>query len=446
MESPIDDPYPSLILLAEFANVSTPFIVVNGVVFILLVFLSALISGSEVAFFSLEENIIQACKDNDSAANKAIVTLLEKPRHLLATILIMNNLVNIAIITLSTFVTWELVGTKTTAGTIVVILTSIVTFVILFFGEVVPKNLATQQNLRFAQTSSRFLVVLRTIFKPITYLLINVTNIIERNVEKKGTDISVDQLNQALEMTAGDETSKEEKGILKGIVNFSTLSAKQIMQSRTDIMAVDIEDNFHELMDQINKLRYSRIPVFRETLDKIEGFLYIKDLLPHIEKDEDFEWQQVLRPGFFVPENKKIDTLLKNFQEKRVHMAIVVDEYGGTAGLVTMEDIIEEIVGEINDEFDDDEIGINKIDDSTYLVEGKTSLNDFCKFVQVEPNVFDDVKGESESLGGLLLELHSKLPRAGEKIGYGPFQFTAIAVDDRKIKRVKVSIDNKLIK
>lgn len=446
MESTIDDPYPSLILLAEFANVSTPFIIVNGVVFILLVFLSALISGSEVAFFSLEEDTIQSCKEDNTVANRAIINLLEKPRHLLATILIMNNLVNIAIVTLSTFVTWELIGTKTTVGTIVVILTSIVTFVILFFGEVVPKNLATQQNLRFAQTTSRFLIALRAIFKPLTYLLINLTNIIERNVEKKGNDISVDQLNQAIEMTTGDETSKEEKNILKGIVNFSTLSAKQIMQSRIDIMAIDIEDNFHELMDQINKLRFSRIPVFRETLDKIEGVLYIKDLLPYIEKDENFEWQQVLRPGFFVPENKKIDTLLKDFQEKRVHMAIVVDEYGGTAGLVTMEDIIEEIVGEINDEFDDDEIGFNKIADSTYLVEGKTSLNDFCKFVQVEPNVFDEVKGESESLGGLLLELHSKLPRAGEKIEYGPFQFTAIAVDDRKIKKVRVFIDKNLIK
>ncbi len=443
MESATDDPLPGLILLADLANVSTLYIVVNGVVFILMVMLSAMISGSEVAFFSLQSENLQECKDNDSPANRAILKLLEKPRHLLATILIMNNLINIAIVTLATFFTWELIGSRNTEGKIIITLTAIVTFVILFFGEVVPKNFATQHSLRFARMTAKLLLVLRKFFKPISYLLINVTNIIERNVERKGHDISVDQLNQALEMTVGEETSEEEKGILKGIVNFSTLSVKQIMQSRMDIVGVDIEDSFHELMDLINKSGFSRIPVYRETIDKVEGILYVKDMLPHIEKEEDFEWQKILRPGFFVPENKKIDTLLKNFQDKRVHMAIVADEYGGTAGLITMEDIIEEIVGEINDEFDDDDVAYNKLDESTYIFEGKTSLNDFCKIVQAEANVFDEVKGESESLGGLLLELHSKLPRAGEKIEYGQFLFTAVAVDNRRIKRVRVFINNK---
>ena len=436
-----DDPYPGLIFfVAEVSNISTLFFAVNGVVFILLILLSALISGSEVAFFSLDSESLDKCRAEKTPAHKAILALLEHPRRLLATILIVNNLVNVAIITLATFVTWELIGSKTTEGKIVGALTIVVTFVILFFGEVVPKNFATQHNLKFAKTTSRMLSFLEKVFKPISFILIRTTNLIEKNVEKKGHDITVDELNQALEITTGDDTSEEEKGILKGIVNFSTLSVKQVMKSRMDITAVDIELNFHELMDKINKSGFSRIPVFKETIDKIEGILYIKDLLAHIDQEDDFKWQTLLRPGFFVPENKKVDSLLKNFQDKRVHMAIVVDEYGGTSGLITMEDIIEEIVGEINDEFDDEEIAFNKLDESTYVFEGRTSLNDFCKTIDVEPSVFDEVKGESESLGGLLLELHSKLPRAGEKIVYGSFLFTIVAVDARRIKRVRVFI------
>ena len=263
---------------------------------------------------------------------------------------------------------------------------------------------------------------------------------IESQVEKKGHNITVDELNQALEITTGDETTEEEKGILKGIVNFSTLTVKQVMKSRMDVTAFDIEMDFHELMDKINKSGFSRIPVYNETIDKIEGILYIKDLIAHIDKEDDFKWQILLRPGFFVPENKKVDALLKDFQEQRVHMAIVVDEYGGTSGLITMEDIIEEIVGEINDEFDDEDVAYNKLDNSTYIFEGKTSLNDFCKIVGVEPSTFDDVKGESESLGGLLLELNATLPRGGEKIKFDQFLFTIVAVDLRRIKRVRVLI------
>jgi len=438
LESVSDDPYPSLALLALSQDVSTPYLVVNGVVFIFLVILSALISGSEVAFFSLSSDQIDECKNRDTPVDQLVIRLIESPRHLLATILIMNNLVNIAIVTLTTFVTWEIMGTKTTEGAIVVGLTAIVTFVILFFGEVLPKNFATQNNLSFARTTARMLAFFEKIVKPVSFVLIGFTQLIETRVRKTGRNITVDELNQALEMTTGGNTTEEEKGILKGIVNFSTLSVRQVMKSRMDITAVDIELDFHELMDKINKSGFSRIPVYNETIDKIEGILYIKDLLVHVDKDEDFEWQKLLRPGFFVPENKKVDSLLKNFQDKRVHMAIVVDEYGGTSGLITMEDIIEEIVGEINDEFDDDDVAYNKLDNNTYVFEGKTSLNDFCKILDIDNNSFEQVKGESESLGGLLLELHSKLPRAGEKIEYGPFLFTIVAVDVRRIKRVRV--------
>ena len=448
MEVPTDDPYPSLGLLVQNTEASLPldYILINAGVMALLMLMSALISGSEVAFFSLKHDDLEGCKEDPTPANRAILKLVGDRRRLLATILIMNNLINVAIVTLATFFTWRLVGTKTPNAEIKAVLTIIVTFMILFFGEVVPKNYATQHNLRFARITAAMLNVFRTIFYPLASLLMNVTNVIERNVERKGHNITVDELNQALEITTDENTTEEEKGILKGIVNFSTLTVKQIMRSRLDIMAVDIEFDFHELMDKINKSGFSRIPVFNETIDKIEGILYIKDLLAHIEKEDDFKWQELLREGYFVPENKKVDSLLKDFQDKRVHMAIVVDEYGGTSGLITMEDIIEEIVGEINDEFDDDDVAYNKLDASTYVFEGKTSLNDLCKIMEIDSSIFDEVKGESESLGGLLLELHSKLPRAGQKIEFGPFLFTVVAVDQRRIKRVRIFVNQKALK
>jgi len=449
LEVPTDDPYPpSLSLLVHIlqGQVTFTYVLINALIFVFLIIMSALISGSEVAFFSLTDDDLEDCRENPDAGNNAILKLLGKRRELLATILIMNNLLNVAIVTLATFFTWQLVGTRDPEDLIVWTLTGIVTFAILFFGEVVPKNYATQHNVRFARLTAHMLLFLRFIFRWVAKLLINVTNVIEKNVEKKGHNITVDELNQALEITTDENTTEEEKGILKGIVNFSTLTVKQIMKSRMDITAVDIEYDFHELMDLINKSGFSRIPVFNETIDKIEGILYIKDLLSHIEKEEDFKWQELVRPGYFVPENKKVDALLKDFQDKRVHMAIIVDEYGGTSGLITMEDIIEEIVGEINDEFDDDDVAYNKLDASTYVFEGKTSLNDLCKIIEIDTSVFDDVKGESESLGGLLLELFSKLPRAGEKMEFGPFLFTIVAVDARRIKRVRIFVNQKALK
>lgn len=400
-----------------------------------------MISGSEVAFFSLDDGHVNELESNlENKQNRAVISLLQHKNKLLATILIMNNLVNIAIVTLSTFFTWTLVGSKTTEGVVIIVLSAIVTFIILFFGEVVPKNLANQHNIKFAQFTARPLVFLEKVVRPVASVLLFFTNLIEKNVHKKGRNITVDELNQALELTTGEETTDEEKGILKGIVNFSTLTVRQVMKSRLDITAIDLELDFHELMDKINKSGFSRIPVYNETIDKIEGVLYIKDLIDHIHKDEDFAWQELLRPGFFVPENKKVDALLKDFQQQRVHMAIIVDEYGGTSGLITLEDIIEEIVGEINDEYDDEEVAYNKLDKNTYVFEGKTSLNDFCKIIGVEPNAFDEVKGESESLGGMILEISNKLPNAGEKISFDRFLFTIVAVDARRIKRVRVLI------
>ena len=438
----MDDPYPSLLLLAEINQVSASYLLTNAIIFILLLISSGLVSGSEVAFFSLNSDDISSLDEkSDKRVTKAI-HLVESPKNLLSTVLILNNLINIGIVTLTTFLSWNLFGLGATGIIIILIQTIGVTFAIVFFGEIVPKVYATKAKVEFSLMMAPSIYFFSILLKPITIFLMSMSNFIEKRIEKKGYSLSVDELNQALEIT-GENTSEEEKDILKGIVNFGTLSVKQVMQSRMDITAVEIETDFHELMDKINKSGYSRIPVFRETIDSIEGILYIKDLLPHVEKDEDFEWSKLIRKGFFVPENKKVDTLLKDFQKKRVHMAIVVDEYGGTSGLVTLEDLIEEIIGEINDEFDDaEDYYFKELDENTYIFEGKISLNDFCKKLDLDAQIFDEVKGESESLGGLLLELNSNLPKNGSKIYFDSFEFTILAVDTKRIKKVKVHLQS----
>ncbi|EKB48458.1 gliding motility-associated protein GldE [Cecembia lonarensis] len=436
----MDDPYPSLMLLAEINQVSASYILINVIIFVILLLASGLVSGSEVAFFSLNAEDISEMDDRlDKRAAKAI-QLIESPKNLLSTILILNNLINIGIVTLTTFFTWSLFGLNATGILIIIGQTVGVTFAIVFFGEIVPKVYATKAKMEFSLFMAPFIYFFSIFLKPLSFFLMTLSNIIEKRIEKKGYSLSVDELNQALEITTED-TTDEEKDILKGIVNFGTLSVRQVMQSRMDITAVDFETDFHELMDKINKSGYSRIPVYKETIDHIAGILYIKDLLSHIEQDENFEWQHLIRKGFFVPENKKVDALLKDFQKKRVHMAIVVDEYGGTSGLVTLEDLIEEIIGEINDEFDDaDEFFFKEIDTHTFVFEGKVSLNDFCKKLDIDQQIFDDVKGESESLGGLLLEINSNLPKNGSKIRYANFEFTILAVDAKRIKKVKVHL------
>jgi putative hemolysin len=435
----MDDPYPSLLLLVEINQVSASYIIANIAIFALLLVLSGLVSGTEVAFFSLNSDDISSFDDRNKSEEKVIM-LLETPKSLLSTVLILNNLINIGIVTLTTFFTWSLFGLNATGVLIILIQTIGVTFAIVFFGEIVPKVYATKAKVEFAKMMAPPIYFFSLILKPLSSLLMAISNIIEKRIEKRGYSLSVDQLNQALEITTED-TTEEEKDILKGIVNFSTLSVRQVMQSRMDVTAVEIETDFHELMDKINKSGYSRIPVYKETIDHIEGILYIKDLLPFIEKDENFEWQKLIRKGFFVPENKKIDTLLKDFQKKRVHMAIVVDEYGGTSGLVTLEDLIEEIIGEINDEFDDaEDFFFKELDKNTFIFEGKISLNDFCKKLEIDQQIFDEVKGESESLGGLLLELNSNLPKNGSKIRFESFEFTILAVDSKRIKKVKVQL------
>jgi len=436
----MDDPYPSYYLIAQIYEPSFSYFFFNGLLLIVLLIGSALASGSEVAFFSLNNEEIAALQESDPKRGRQVAKLLSNPKKLLSTVLILNNLINIGIVTLTTFVSWTLFGVNATDFIVIMIQTVGVTFAIVFFGEIVPKVYANQARIPFALSLAPILAFFSTLLKPVSWFLMSFSNLIEKRVVQRGYSLSVDELNQALELTTED-TPDEEKEILRGIVNFGTLSVKQVMRSRLEITAVDVEMDFHELMDKINKSGYSRIPVFEETIDNILGVLYIKDLLPYTEKNEDFPWKDLIRKSFYVPETKKVDSLLKDFQKMRVHIAIVVDEYGGTSGLVTLEDLIEEIIGEINDEFDDTEnIFFQELDNDTFIFEGKVSLNDFCKKLELDSQLFEEVKGESESLGGLLLELNSKLPKNGTKILFENFEFTVLAVDARKIKHVKVHL------
>ncbi len=441
----MDEPYHCCHLFILLSGNLLPFYIIGGVLLSILLILSALVSGSEVAFFSLSKNQINTFRNSNAKGEKRIYQLIKNPQKLLATILIFNNFINVGIVTLATFVTWRIFGTTTLTGIVIIFLTFITTFAIVFFGEIIPKVYANSNNVAFAGMTSRLMKVAESLFSPLSWLLLSFSKVVEKRIERKNYDISKEEIHKALEITADGEATEEEKEILKGIVNFGTLSVKQVMKSRLEITAFDTDLGFHDLMDKINKCGFSRIPVFRETIDKIEGILYIKDLLPYLDRDENFKWQPLLRPGYFVPENKKIDSLLKDFQEKRVHISIVVDEYGGTSGLITLEDIIEEIVGEIRDEFDVDEIAYNKLDENTYVFEGRTSLNDFCKIIGKDPSLFDEVKGESESLAGLILELSSKIPRVGEKIEFGDLVFTVVAVDNRRIKRIRIFVKSSTI-
>lgn len=423
----------------QIAN-SVPYYVINIGILVLLLLLNAIVSGSEVAFFSLTSEERARCRESENSAERSIVKLLDNPQRLLATLLIFINLVNITFIVLASMLTYSATGSKDSTIT-TVILTFGVTFVIVFFGELIPKVYANQNNLKFAKVTVTIVEFATFIFKPIATLLLAIPKLFENSIERKGYNITAEELNHALEITTGKDTTEKEKDILKGVVNFGNTSSRQIMRSRLEITAFDLDWDFHELMDKINKSGYSRIPVYKDKIDKIEGILYIKDLLPHIDRDEHFEWQPLLHSPFFIPENKKIDDLLYDFQEKRVHMAIVVNEYGETEGLVTMEDIIEEIVGDIHDEYDVEDIEYKKIDDNTYEFEAKTALNDFYKVLNIDTETFESVKGESESVAGLILELFGRLPNASEEIEHENFKFNIISADNKRIKKIRVNIN-----
>ena len=405
----------------------------SGLLIFLLIF-SAIISGSEVAFFSLSPSEIKGFAKDKNKRLIGAINLLNSPERLLANILVVNNLINVAIITLSAYFTWSAFGKS---AYVFFILTVVVTAVIIFFGEIIPKVYASKNRKLFIKISAIILIPSNVIFKPLILMLIKISEIFKSN-KRELLESSKEELSKAMSLTIDKNTSKQEKNILEGIINFGSIKVKEIMKSRVDIVAVEVDDSFKKISELISKSGYSRIPVYRETIDNIEGVLYVKDMIPYL-NDSSFEWTKKIRPAFFVPENKNIDVLFKDFQEKRVHLSLVIDEYGGVSGLITLEDIIEEIVGDIKDEFDfEDDFYYKKIDNNTFLFDGKTSLNDLCKVMNIHKDFFDTSKGESESLGGLILELNSKIPGVGDKIKYDKFIFTIMSVDKKRIKRVRV--------
>ncbi len=416
-------------------------ILVGIIVIIILLLASALISGSEVAYFALGPGDHEEIAIRNGRIPKAARALISHPDRLLATVLIANNFVNVGIVILSTWVTNEIVDFSSSPALGFVVQTIIITFFILLFGEIIPKVYASRFSVRFALFMAMPLKTMELIFRPVAKILISTTSIVQKRMKDPKANISMDELSHALELT-GEELVEDEK-ILKGIVKFGNIDVKEIMKSRVDIVALDIETKFKDLLQVLLNSGYSRIPIFIDDLDNIKGILFIKDLLPHFHKSDTFRWQSLIRPPHIVPVTKKINDLLEEFQKNKMHLAIVVDEYGGTSGLVTMEDILEEIVGEISDESDDDEKLFTRINEDTYVFEAKVLLNDFNKILELEDDLFDNVKGEAETLAGLILELKGEMPEKNELIEYNGFKFTVMDVDQRRIAKVKVSLHQK---
>jgi len=464
------DPEPPLEILYNITSILLlSYGIPLSILFLLCLLLgSALISGSEVAFFSLTKADLQNLDTENSAVEKYIDRLLEKPRELLATILVANNLINIAIVILTDFLirrtfpksvleSWgkflsdifpmSLAGTTSLISFLITVV--LVTFLLLLFGEVAPKIYANVNHLGFSKFMARPLTGLNWLFRPISKILVKWGTAMENRVGRnQAATTSREELDKAIELTVSQEQDAEEEvDILRGILKFGDVSTKQIMKPRMDVLALDMETQYREVIQMIKEHGYSRIPVFEEDFDNIKGILYVKDLLGHTEEQNDFAWQDLVRTDIlYIPEAKKIDDLLKEFQKKRMHMAIVVDEFGGSAGIVTLEDIMEEVIGDIKDEFDEEEeVEYTKVDDYNYIFEGKTLLNDVARIIEEETEVFDQVKGSSDSLAGLILELVGFIPKKNAEYIFDRFSFKIIAVNKRRIEKIKITILSKLV-
>ena len=415
------------------------------IVLLLLLCCSALISGAEVALFGLSPTDVNKIDDEKTTRGAAIVKLLERPKKLLATILITNNAINIGIVllfnvigdTLFSHIDYKLFNFISVRFLLEVV---VITFLILMFGEILPKVYANRNRISFSQFMAYPLKVLDFVFSPLSLPMRSSTIFLYKKLGKEKSNLSVDHLSQALELTAEGDTTKEEQKILEGIVSFGNTDTKQVMRPRIDIFALGEEMKFPEVLEEIKKNGYSRIPVYSENIDDVKGVLYVKDILPYIDR-KTFNWISLIREPYFVPENKKLDDLLSEFQEKKNHLAVVVDEYGGTSGIVTLEDIIEEIVGDISDEFDDEDLVFSKLDDFNYVFEGKTTLKDFYRVVKIENQEdFEEQKGESETIAGFVLEIAGSFPKKGEKIQFKNYQFLVESLDKKRLKQIKVTL------
>jgi putative hemolysin len=432
------DPDPLLTISLFVANL----IWIQGIVVIFLLICSALISGAEVAFFCLQLKAIEELNENNSDPRlQRVITLLKRPKRLLATILVANNFINIAIVLVFSVLSSFFFSGIENPILVLIIEIGLITTIILIFGEILPKVYANRNALEFAKRMAFLISALDQYFLFwITYPMSKTTSFLEKRLGDQKNQFSVDKLSQALELTGDDETTSDEQRILEGIVNFGNTDTREVMCPRMDMFALSDELSLEEIIPIILEEGYSRIPVYHEKKDNIKGILYTKDLLPNL-GNPDFVWQGVLKPPIYVPENKKLDDLLKEFQQKKIHLAIVVDEYGGTSGLITLEDIMEEIVGDISDEFDEHDLSYSRIDDYTYIFEAKISLKDFFKAIHIEDTeIFENVKGDSETLAGLLLELAKKFPRKGQKIRFQDYTFTVEELEQMRIKQVKVEL------
>lgn len=408
---------------------------------IILLSISALMSAAESAFFSLPLKSREELKKSTSLRDKIVLQIYDKPKKLLATILIINNLANIGIVLLSEVIAYQELDFNANPLLAFLIQVVAVTFLILLFSEVIPKVFANQHALLVARFMAFPISVLEKVASPLSYLLIQSTAFIDSKIKKKTQVISVADLSQALDLTNSTDMPEHEKKILKGIVKFGQVSVKQIMSPRMDVTALEYTAPFDKLIQIIHASGYSRIPIYKQTIDKIVGILSVKDLLSHINGNNNFKWQELIREPFFVPENKKNDDLLKEFQHRKIHMAVVVDEYGGTSGIVTLEDVIEEIVGEINDEFDDDDLIYSKLDENNFVFEGKVSLSDLSRKLNMDVGIFELSSGkEVDTLAGFLIEYTGTIPKKGEEIKYKDYIFTVESADNRKIKRVKITM------
>jgi len=436
------DPLSLLLSTVHFDGV----LAINTIVLIVLLCCSALISGAEVAFFGLSATDLNEIGEEKTATGTIVVKLLNSPKKLLATILIANNMINIGIVLL-----FKTIGDTIFANINYIILdfisirfvleVGVATFLILMFGEIVPKIYANRNKHSFSHFMAYPIRLLDIIFTPISSPMRSVTLFLYNKLGKQKSNLSVDHLSQALELTSESDTTKEEQKILEGIVSFGNTDTKQVMRPRIDIFALNEELKFTEVLSEIMDSGYSRIPVFAENVDHVSGVLYVKDLLPYIDR-KTFNWTSLIREPYFVPENKKLDDLLSEFQEKKNHLAVVVDEYGGTSGIVTLEDIIEEIVGDISDEFDDDDLIYSKLDEYNYVFDGKTALRDFYRVVKVEDEDFEEKKGESETIAGFVLEIAGSFPKIGEKVIFKEFQFVVESLEKKRLKRIKVTLPN----
>ena len=431
--------YPDPLSLSIFFIDIQGFLSLKVILLILLLITSGLISGSEVAFFSLTKEQLNSKSEKKSRQMHIIQKMLQNPKRLLATILITNNFINIAIVLLFASFGEDLFNQIENTFIVLLIEIGVITFLILFFGEILPKVYANRNAMIFSQAIAFPVYIIDRYFLFfLTIPLSRITRFMESRLSQKNSEFSIDKLSQALELTSEEETTKEEHKILQGIVNFGNIETKQVMCPRIDVFALSVDMDMETIVPLILENGFSRVPVYTDNLDSVVGILYTKDLLPHIDQSN-YKWEKLLKPVFYVPENKKLDDLLKEFQQKKIHLAVVVDEYGGTSGVITLEDVIEEIVGDISDEFDDDELIYSKLDDFTFIFDAKINLKDFYKVIDLEEEgIFERSKGESESIAGFVLEIAQVLPKVGQVIKFEGYQFVIESVDRKRIKRIKI--------